>query len=118
MKRILLAVILILSSFLFGCNENLDISSNTNEENNYSIKESDLSEYREEIEILYVELKSNYENIKENKNLNEWENFKNLFNHKLASIKEKVSDTKLKYSVENLENLYNEYDNEINHNNI
>ena len=118
MKRILFTVILILNSFLFGCNENLDISLNTNEENNYSVKDSDLSEYRKEIEELYVELKSSYENIKKSRDLDEWKAFKDIFNSKLIYIKDKVSGTKLKYSIENLENLYNEYDKEINHNNI
>lgn len=113
MKKILFAVILILSSFLFGCNGDLDISSNNNEENNYSSSNSDLSEYREEIEELYVELKFNYEYVKENKDLNEWGEFKSLFDCKLVSVKEKVSNTKLKDSVENLENLYNEYDKEL-----
>lgn len=113
MKRILFAIILILSSFLFGCNENLDISSNNNEENNYSSSNSDLSEYREEIEELYVELKFNYENTKENKDLDKWNEFKNLFDIKLESIKEKVSNTKLKYSLENLQDLYKKYDKEL-----
>ena len=113
-KRILFAVILILNSFLFGCNENLDISSNNKEEIDCLKENDNLSEYREEIELLYVELKSKYEYIKETNETNEWIEFKNLFDNKLSYIKEKVLDTKLKYSVDNLENLYNEYDREIN----
>ena len=116
MKKILFIIILILSSFLFSCNKEADNLLNSNEKSEYN--NNNLSEYREEIESLYIELKTKYENIKENNEMNEWVEFKELFNYKLLSIKEKVSDTKLRYSVENLENLYNEYDKQINHNNI
>lgn len=116
MKRILFAVILILNSFLFGCNEDLDISSNNKETINYLNESDNLSEYREEIELLYVELKSKYEDIRETNEDQEWIEFKDLFNNKLECIKEKVLETKLIYSVDNLENLYNEYDREINKN--
>lgn len=115
-KRILFAVILILSSFLFGCNEDLDISSNNKEGINYLKENDNLSEYRQEIELLYVELKSKYEDIKETNETQEWIEFKNIFDNKLSCIEEKVLDTKLKDSVDNLENLYNEYDREINKN--
>lgn len=115
-KNILFVSILILSSFLFGCNNNLDISSNKNEEFISSSSNSDLSEYRQEMEKLYVELKHNYENIKENKDLEEWEEFEKVFQYKLDSIEGKVFDTDLKYSVENLRNLYNEYDKELSEN--
>lgn len=114
MKKILFIIILILSSFLISCNKESHNLLNSNEKSEYH--NSNLSEYREEIESLYIELKTKYENIKENNEMNQWIEFKELFNCKLLSIKEKVSDTKLRYSVENLENLYNEYDKEINNN--
>lgn len=113
-KNTLFLAILILNSFLFGCNNNLDISSNKNEEVISSNRNSDLSEGREKIEKLYVELKHNYENIKENKDLNEWEQFKKGFECKLSCLEEEIFDTNLKNSIENLENLYNEYDKELN----
>lgn len=112
-KRILFVIILVLSSFLFGCNENLDIPLNNNEADIYYNNDSDLSEYRKDIEELYVELKFNYENVKESKDLAEWNKFKNLFDNKIKSIKEEVSNTRLEFLVKNLQSLYKKYDEEL-----
>ena len=108
MKKILIAITLILGMYLVGCDNVIDNSNSEKKYDNIS-----LDEYRGEIEELYSSLKYNYGRQKENNNKEEWKEFEKEFTAKLSDIKEKAGNTQLDDSIKNLQDLYDKFNKDL-----
>ena len=87
-----------------------DTNSNTNGTNNQG---SSLSETKTSLNNLYTELKEKVQGGVENINSEDWDKYSTEFKGKIANLKNTVEDASMRSTIDDIENLFNQYDTAI-----
>lgn len=129
MKKLLIGMLITCSLGLVACGKTDTDNSSTNNNANSDVTEgmdsnnnmmpetslgSDMDEAKKNIENLYTELKSKVEAGVDKVNIDEWDKYKTEFQGEISNIRNTVNDSSLKSTVDDMENLFNEYDKAIN----
>lgn len=75
--------------------------------------ENNMDESKRNIENLYTELKSKVDAGVDKVNVDEWDKYKTEFKGEISNIRNTVENASLKSTVDDMENLFNEYDRAI-----
>ncbi len=85
-------------------------NSNTNGTNNQG---GSVNESRTSVNNLYTEFKGKVEGGVENIKAEDWDKYSSEFKGKLTNLKNTVEDASIKSTVDDMENLFNQYDKAI-----
>ena len=113
---------------LVACGKTNTENSSTNNNSNSGVTEgtdsnsaktpgtavgNNMDEAKKNIENLYTELKSKVEAGVDKIKADEWDKYKTEFEGEISNIKNTVKDSSLKSTVDDMQNLFNEYDKAI-----
>ena len=85
-------------------------NSNTNGTNNQG---SSVSENKTSLNNLYTELKQKVQGGVQNINTEDWDKYSTEFKGKIANLRSTTQDTSMKSTIDDMENLFNQYDTAI-----
>lgn len=128
MKKLLIGMLITSTLGLFACGKtNTDNSSTNNnahsditegmDSNNNMMPEtslgSDMGESKRNIQNLYTEFKSKVDAGVDKVKVDEWDKYKTEFQGEISNIRNTVKDSSLTTTLDDMENLFNEYDRAI-----
>ena len=139
MKKLLIGMLIACSLGLVACGKNDTGNSSTNNNGNSNMTDemdpngnminemnpngnmmpetsmgSDMDEAKKNVQNLYTELKSKVDAGVDKVKVDDWDKYKTEFQGEISNIRNTVEDASLKSTVDDIENLFNEYDRAIN----
>lgn len=131
-KKLLIGMLITCSLGLVACGGNKNPSTNNNTKMNDgsgmndgtnpntgnsntpgTVVGTDIERSRKDIEDLYTDFRSRVENGVDKMDTAEWEKYRTEFENKMNSMGNTIEDASLRSTMENMRNLFNEYDTSI-----